>query len=836
MPKKASGPKKARWTTAQKSEARKGPKKAHRGQPDGPRSAPKRAARSDSSEGHTKRPRAERSPRWDREDPRRQSGSGRPSRDDSRGSRPTSGPTDRSFRGDDRGSRYPAGRSDRGPSSSRDTRDDRPKRWVSDSREERHVHRPHDERPRLERGERPVRDRAPRVADPVRRDRHEGRHADRGGYQQRDDRGSDRGGYQGRDAGSSDRGGYQQRDTRGGYQGRDAGSSDRGGYQQRDTRGGYQGRDAGSSDRGGYQGRSGGGSDRGGYQQRDTRGSSERGAYPQRDDRGGYQKRDDRGGYQGRSGGASDRGGYQGRSSGSSDRGGYQGRSGGSSDRGGYQGRDNRGGHQGRDDRGDRRGAPADGAVSFEEAEALRAEADTWTTYTSTAGAAKEVTEDNGFAALGVPAVLVERLARDGIADPFPIQTATIPDALAGRDVLGRGRTGSGKTLAFGLSMITRLADGTRPEPKRPRSLILVPTRELAMQVSDALEPFVHVTGLRHKLVAGGLSYDPQIKALTKGLDILVATPGRLADLMERGAVDLGGVQIAVLDEADHMADMGFLPEVTAILDTVPAGGQRLLFSATLDKGIDTLVDRYLVDPVTHSTDEAQASVTTMSHHVLLIDPQDKKAMTAELAGRGGRVIVFARTQLGSDRIAGELRDRGVLAASLHGGLSQNVRNRVLGAFRDGSMNVLVATDVAARGIHVDDVGMVVQVDPPTDHKDYLHRAGRTARAGEEGAVVMLALPHQRKMVTRIIEGAGAEAQTAKVAPGDATVQAMGGRAPSGIPVPDAVWRPILEGNPKRRAGGRPGGRPAGKFGRAGGGSRREGAARSGGYRGRMDG
>ena len=438
-----------------------------------------------------------------------------------------------------------------------------------------------------------------------------------------------------------------------------------------------------------------------------------------------------------------------------------------------------------------------------------------------------------------MPANLVERLARDGITEPFPIQAATIPDALAGRDVLGRGRTGSGKTLAFGLAMIARLADGTRPESRRPRSLILVPTRELAMQVSDALEPFVHVSGLRHKLVAGGLSYEPQIKALNKGIDILVATPGRLADLMERGAVELGGVQIAVLDEADHMADMGFLPEVTAILDEVPPGGQRLLFSATLDKGIDTLVDRYLVDPVQHSTDEAQASVTTMSHHVLLIDPQDKKALTAELAGRGGRVIVFARTQLGTDRIAGELRERGVLAASLHGGLSQAVRNRVLGAFRDGSMNVLVATDVAARGIHVDDVGMVVQVDPPTDHKDYLHRAGRTARAGEEGAVVMLALPHQRKMVTRIVEGAGAEAITAKVGPGDSVMQALGGRTPSGVPVPDAVWRPILEGgkNGGRRGGGRPGGRPSSR-GHAsfGGGRPRQSSGRPGGHRGRMDG
>ena len=251
------------------------------------------------------------------------------------------------------------------------------------------------------------------------------------------------------------------------------------------------------------------------------------------------------------------------------------------------------------------------------------------------------------------------------------------------------------------------------------------------------------------------------------------------------------------------MADMGFLPEVTAILDEVPAGGQRLLFSATLDKGIDTLVDRYLVDPVTHSTDEAQASVTTMSHHVLLIDPQDKKALTAELAGRGGRVIVFARTQLGADRIAGELRERGVLAASLHGGLSQACATASSAPSATARMNVLVATDVAARGIHVDDVGMVVQVDPPTDHKDYLHRAGRTARAGEEGAVVMIALPHQRKMVTRIVEGAGAQAQTAKVAPGDATVLAMGGRAPSGVPVPDAVWRPILEGG---KNGGRRGG------------------------------
>ena len=451
------------------------------------------------------------------------------------------------------------------------------------------------------------------------------------------------------------------------------------------------------------------------------------------------------------------------------------------------------------------------------------------------------------FARLGVPTTLVNVLAQRAITVPTPIQAATLPDSLAGRDVLGRGRTGSGKTYAFLLPLVAQLtATPKRTASRRPRALVLAPTRELATQIAEALTPLATTAGLTTQTIFGGVGQNPQVRALERGVDVLIACPGRLLDLMNQGHANLDSVEITVIDEADHMADMGFLPEVTAILDTIPQGGQRLLFSATLDKGIDTLVDRYLVDPVTHSTDDAQASVTTMSHHVLLIDPQDKKAMTAELAGRGGRVIVFARTQLGSDRIAGELRERGVLAASLHGGLSQAVRNRVLGAFRDGSMNVLVATDVAARGIHVDDVGMVVQVDPPTDHKDYLHRAGRTARAGEEGAVVMLALPHQRKMVTRIIEGAGAEAKTAKVAPGDATVQAMGGRAPSGVPVPDAVWRPILEGgkNGGRRGGGRPGGRPAGRPGgrpggrpsHSGGGHSRHGSGRPAGGRGRMDG
>jgi superfamily II DNA/RNA helicase len=421
---------------------------------------------------------------------------------------------------------------------------------------------------------------------------------------------------------------------------------------------------------------------------------------------------------------------------------------------------------------------------------------------------------DGGFAALGLPEVLVERLSRDGIIDPFPIQAATIPDALAGRDVLGRGQTGSGKTLAFGLPILARLAaDGRRAQSLRPRVLILVPTRELAMQVSDALEPLVHVLGLRHRLVAGGLSYEPQISALARGVEMLIATPGRLADLVERGAVDLGGIETAILDEADHMADMGFLPEVSALLDLIPAGGQRLLFSATLDKGVDTLVERYLVDPVTHSTDDATASVTTMAHHIVLIDPQDKKALTAQLSHRRRRVIVFVRTQLGADRVAHELRERGVLAAALHGGLNQSVRNRVLEAFRDGRVPVLVATDVAARGIHVDDVGLVLQVDPPRDHKDYLHRAGRTARAGEQGTVATLVLPHQRRMMERLIESAGAEATTTRTRPGDATIRSLGGGEPSGVPVPEERWRPILEGQPRRGAGGRGGRRPPSRQG-----------------------
>ena len=407
------------------------------------------------------------------------------------------------------------------------------------------------------------------------------------------------------------------------------------------------------------------------------------------------------------------------------------------------------------------------------------------------------VAEDNEFAALGLPAALVERLAREGITTPFPIQTATIPDALAGRDVLGRGQTGSGKTFAFGLPTLARLAAGDRALARRPRALVLTPTRELAMQISDALEPFVHVMGLRHKLVAGGMPYPPQLMALDRGVDLLIATPGRLKDLIERGAVQLTDIAIMILDEADHMAEMGFLPEITSILDGLPDGGQRLLFSATLDRGVDAVVDRYLKDAVTHSTDDVTASVTTMDHHILLIDPQHKKSITAEVANRAGRTLVFVRTKLGADRVAEQLREQGVFAAALHGGLAQGARNRVLSAFKDGSLPVLVATDVAARGIHVENIGVVLQADPPADHKDYLHRSGRTARAGEKGSVITLALPHQKRGMERLAREAGVDVVATRATPGDALLISTGACTPSGVPIPSSQSRRVLEAEKK---------------------------------------
>ncbi|QNA78261.1 DEAD/DEAH box helicase [Streptomyces sp. So13.3] len=387
------------------------------------------------------------------------------------------------------------------------------------------------------------------------------------------------------------------------------------------------------------------------------------------------------------------------------------------------------------------------------------------------------------FSELSISPALVTALNANGVTEPFPIQAATMPDALAGRDVLGRGRTGSGKTLAFGLPMLTRTA-GQRAEAKHPLALVLVPTRELATQVTEALAPYAQVLGLRQTTVVGGASITRQIAALRNGAEILVATPGRLADLIDRRACMLDRVEITVLDEADQMADMGFLPQVTKLLDQVKPNGQRMLFSATLDKNVDRLVKRFLHSPVTHSVDPSAATVTTMEHHVLHVDDDTKRAVTAEIAAREGGVIMFVDTKRGADRLTKHLLAAGVTAVALHGGKSQPQRNRALDQFRTGKATALVATNVAARGIHIDGLDMVVNVDPPGDHKDYLHRGGRTARAGESGTVITLVLPAQRRENARLMALAGIKPHTARVRPGDPElVRVTGARKPSGSAV-----------------------------------------------------
>ncbi|MFD0343854.1 DEAD/DEAH box helicase [Streptomyces sp. NPDC127117] len=395
----------------------------------------------------------------------------------------------------------------------------------------------------------------------------------------------------------------------------------------------------------------------------------------------------------------------------------------------------------------------AESAGSIEADAPLAEQADADSADSADADAEPTIT----FADLGLPEGIVRKLAQNGVTAPFPIQAATIPDALAGKDILGRGRTGSGKTLSFGLPTLATLAGG-HTEKKKPRAVILTPTRELAMQVADALQPYGDVLGLKMKVVCGGTSMGNQIYALERGVDILVATPGRLRDIINRGACSLENVQVAVLDEADQMSDLGFLPEVTELLDQVPVGGQRMLFSATMENEIGTLVKRYLDNPVSHEVDSAQGNVTTMTHHVLVVKPKDKAPVTSAIAARKGRTIIFVRTQLGADRIAEQLVDAGVKADALHGGMTQGARTRVLADFKDGYVNALVATDVAARGIHVDGIDLVLNVDPAGDHKDYLHRSGRTARAGKSGVVVSLALPHQRRQIFRLMEDAGVDA------------------------------------------------------------------------------
>src|SRR4051812_35424694 len=400
------------------------------------------------------------------------------------------------------------------------------------------------------------------------------------------------------------------------------------------------------------------------------------------------------------------------------------------------------------------------------------------------------------FAELGLPQVLVTALAAGGVTTPFAIQTRALPDALAGRDVLGRARTGSGKTLAFGLPVLTRLsASGARRTPNAPRSLVLVPTRELALQVAGVLTPLAQALGQRVATVVGGAPYGRQTDALNRGLDVLVATPGRLVDLIERGACRLDRVEITVLDEADYMADLGFLPVVTKLLEQTPESAQRLLFSATLDRGVATLVQRFLTEPAVHAVPTPPEESAVMTHRVFAVGRDDKVDVATRVAARPARTLFFVRTKHGADRLAKQLGRGGVEAAAIHGNLGQGARQRALAAFTEGRTRVLVATDVAARGIHVDDVDLVVHFDPPNDHKDYLHRSGRTARAGADGTVVALVQPEQLRDVQRLHAAARVEASVEQVHPDHPAVLEM---SRSGRPV--VVRAAAAPEKPERKA------------------------------------
>ncbi|MCI2419122.1 DEAD/DEAH box helicase [Saccharopolyspora sp. K220] len=397
------------------------------------------------------------------------------------------------------------------------------------------------------------------------------------------------------------------------------------------------------------------------------------------------------------------------------------------------------------------------------------------------------------FSELGLPERLVRALADDGMVEAFPIQAATIPDALTGRDVLGRGQTGSGKTLAFGLPLLAMQQSSARP--LHPRGLVLVPTRELAVQVTDALKPLAKTLGRYVREVVGGTSFTRQADTLRRGVDVLVATPGRLADHVRQGTCVLSEVERTAIDEADQMADMGFLPQVRELLDLVPADGQRLLFSATLDGDVDKLVERYLTNPVVHSLAPSAASVDSMEHHQLLVSAAEKQAVLARIAAREGRTIMFVRTKHHADRLAKKLRTVGIRAGALHGGKAQNVRTRILDEFKDGTTGTLVATNVAARGIHVDDVSLVVHVEPPADPKDYLHRAGRTARAGAAGTVVTLVTEDQRQAFRTLAAQAGVTATTTTVSPEDAELARLtGAREPDGIAIAEPKRREAPRG------------------------------------------
>jgi superfamily II DNA/RNA helicase len=395
------------------------------------------------------------------------------------------------------------------------------------------------------------------------------------------------------------------------------------------------------------------------------------------------------------------------------------------------------------------------------------------------------LTTDKTFADLGVPPALIDVLTARGITQPFPIQIESLPDTLAGRDVLGRGKTGSGKTLAFSIPLVSRLSAHQR-RASRPSGLVLAPTRELATQITATLQPLAAAYELRVTTIFGGVPQARQVAALRSGVDIVVACPGRLEDLMKQRLISLDAVEITVIDEADHMADLGFLPGVTRILAATPAGGQRLLFSATLDNGVDKLVNRFLRDQVLHSVDEPNSPVDAMTHHVFHVAGADaKKELVHRLASGTGRRILFMRTKHHARRLAKQLNESGIPSVDLHGNLSQPARDRNLAAFAAGEARVLVATDIAARGVHVDEIELVVHIDPPAEHKAYLHRSGRTARAGNTGDVVTVVLPEQRRDTQALLRRAGIHVTPQLVAADSPVVHALVGEvAPYQAPTP----------------------------------------------------
>jgi superfamily II DNA/RNA helicase len=441
------------------------------------------------------------------------------------------------------------------------------------------------------------------------------------------------------------------------------------------------------------------------------------------------------------------------------------------------------------------------------------------------------VSSDTTFASLGVPASLSAVLEAAGITTPTPIQAATLPDSLAGRDVLGRGRTGSGKTYAFVLPLLTRLAASkTSRQSRKPRALIVAPTRELVSQIEAAMAPLAKPLGIKSITIFGGVGQNPQVSALRAGVDVVVACPGRLEDLMSQGALTLDAVEITILDEADHMADLGFLPCVRRIMDRTPRTGQRMLFSATLDAGVDVIVKRFLTNPVTHSADSVQSPISTMAHHVFHVHHDARLPVLVDLTSAPGRTMVFTRTKHGAKKLSRQLNASGIPSVELHGNLSQNARTRNMEAFHSGAARTLVATDIAARGIHVDDVALVIHADPPVEHKAYLHRSGRTARAGADGIVITLMTDDQVADVRDLTRKAGIKATTTRL---DASHPLLKSLAPGERTFTEPLVLVSEEGNSSRRNGGGGGGRSGGARSNAGratggrGGAPRNGSGRS---------